>query len=217
MLTSIKKYNWFAVLLLQSSGIFHLYDYLICNYLWCYSLFSYPLFPTISPGPLCSDLSQPRGLHAARRAPPSTGFPRQGRWAGLPCPFSYHQPWPAVLWSFTAPWTACSLPGSSVHRISQARALGWAAMPFLRGSSPPTSPALQADSLPLSHLGSPSPGLASRTLNRCSDSDHPGLVQASARKHSSSTVDYAAWNVMWTRCGSIPISFHLVFLSLCIW
>ena len=36
-----------------------------------------------------------------------------------------------------------SLPGSSVHRILQARMLEWIAMPFSRGS-----PALQADSLP---------------------------------------------------------------------
>ena len=31
----------------------------------------------------------------------------------------------------------CSLPGSSVHRILQARILGWVAMPFPRESSPP--------------------------------------------------------------------------------
>ena len=36
-----------------------------------------------------------------------------------------------------------SLPGSSVHRILQARMLEWIAMPFSRGS-----PALQTDSLP---------------------------------------------------------------------
>ena len=31
----------------------------------------------------------------------------------------------------------CILPGSSVHGIFQARILGWAAMPFSRGSSQP--------------------------------------------------------------------------------
>ena len=31
----------------------------------------------------------------------------------------------------------CNLPGSSVHRILQARILEWAAMPFSRGSSRP--------------------------------------------------------------------------------
>ena len=49
----------------------------------------------------------------------------------------------------------CSLPGSSVHGISQARILGWVAIPFSRGSPrpgiEPGCPALQADSLPLSH------------------------------------------------------------------
>ena len=45
----------------------------------------------------------------------------------------------------------CSLPGSSVHGILQARILEWVAIPFLRGPSQPRdqtwSPALQADSL----------------------------------------------------------------------
>ena len=53
----------------------------------------------------------------------------------------------------------CSPPGSSVHGISQARILKMIAISFSRGSSPsviePMSPAWQADSLPLSHLGSP--------------------------------------------------------------
>ena len=42
----------------------------------------------------------------------------------------------------------CSLPGSSVHGILQARILAWIALPFSRGSSQPRSPTLQVDSLP---------------------------------------------------------------------
>ena len=46
----------------------------------------------------------------------------------------------------------CSLPGSSVHGILQARILEWVAILLSRGSSPPRnqtrSSALQADSLP---------------------------------------------------------------------
>ena len=34
-------------------------------------------------------------------------------------------------------WTVCSLPGSSVHGILQARILEWVAVPFSRGSSRP--------------------------------------------------------------------------------
>ena len=52
----------------------------------------------------------------------------------------------------------CSLPGFSVHGISQARIVEWVAIPFSRGSSPgikPMSPAWQGYSLPLNHLGSP--------------------------------------------------------------
>ena len=53
----------------------------------------------------------------------------------------------------------CSWSGSSVHGILQARILEWVAISFSRGSSQPRdqtwSPALQADSLPLSHQGRP--------------------------------------------------------------
>ena len=58
----------------------------------------------------------------------------------------------------------CILPGSLVHGIFQARVLEWVAMPSSRGFSQPRdwtrSPALQAESLPLSHQGSPIPCLA---------------------------------------------------------
>ena len=53
----------------------------------------------------------------------------------------------------------CSLPGSSVHGIFQARILEWVAISFSRGSSPPGiqpgSPALQAESLPSEPPGKP--------------------------------------------------------------
>ena len=38
---------------------------------------------------------------------------------------------------FATPWTVCSLLGSSVHGILQARTLEWVASPFSRGSSWP--------------------------------------------------------------------------------
>jgi len=53
----------------------------------------------------------------------------------------------------------CSLSGSSIHGIFQARVLEWIAIAFSRGSShpgiEPASPALQADAYRLSHQGSP--------------------------------------------------------------
>ena len=73
----------------------------------------------------------------------------------------------------------CSPPGSSVHGMFQARKLEWVAISFSRdlpnpGIEPASveSPALQADSLPLSHLGSPfsghylNPSLAPVTFQR---------------------------------------------------
>ena len=53
----------------------------------------------------------------------------------------------------------CSLPGSSIHGILQARIPEWVAMPSSRGSSQPRdqprSPMLQADSLPAEPPGKP--------------------------------------------------------------
>ena len=53
----------------------------------------------------------------------------------------------------------CSLLGSSVHGILQARILGWVAIPFSRECSRPgiklRSPALQADSSPSEPPGKP--------------------------------------------------------------
>ena len=59
-------------------------------------------------------------------------------------------------------WMDCNLPGSSAHGILQVRMLEWVSISFSRGSSQSRdqtlislSPARQADSLPLCHLGSP--------------------------------------------------------------
>ena len=50
----------------------------------------------------------------------------------------------------------CNPPdSSSVHGILQARILEWVAIPFSNSGIKPRSPALQADSLPLSNMGSP--------------------------------------------------------------
>ena len=62
----------------------------------------------------------------------------------------------------------CRMPGPYVRGILQARIMEWAAMPFSIGSSWPSnrtasvSPALQADSLPVSHQGSPKSDLLLR-------------------------------------------------------
>ena len=52
----------------------------------------------------------------------------------------------------------CSLPGSPIHGVLQARILEWVAIPFSKGSSnagtEARSPALQADSLPSELQGS---------------------------------------------------------------
>ena len=62
---------------------------------------------------------------AAHQAPPSLGFSRQEHWSGLPFPSPMHES--EVTQSFlTLPDPMdCSLPGSSIHGIYQARVLGF--------------------------------------------------------------------------------------------
>ena len=66
----------------------------------------------------------------------------------------------SCVWLFATP-VDCSLPGSSVHEIFQARILEWIAIPTPEDlpdpeiePTSPTSPALVGGSLPPSHLGS---------------------------------------------------------------
>ena len=75
---------------------------------------------------------------AAYQAPLSLGFSRQEYWSGVPLPSPMH----VLNQDIQSCLTLCdplnhSLPGPSVHRILQARILGWVAMPSSRGSSRP--------------------------------------------------------------------------------
>ena len=68
----------------------------------------------------------------AHQAPPSLGFSRQEHWSGLPFPSPMHESEKEVAQScptLSDPMD-CSLPGSSVHGIFQARVLEWGAIAF---------------------------------------------------------------------------------------
>ena len=99
-----------------------------------------------------SDSLRPHG----HQAPPSMGFSRQEYWSGLPFPSPGNFPTQgsnpglprksSVLKSESEVAQSCptlcepidySLPGSSVHGISQAIVLEWIAISFSRGSSQP--------------------------------------------------------------------------------
>ena len=71
---------------------------------------------------------------AAHQAPPSLGFSRQEHWSGLPVPSPMHasKKWSEVaqLYPALSDPMDCSLPGSSIHGIFQARVLEWGAIAF---------------------------------------------------------------------------------------
>ena len=84
--------------------------------------------PTAQKSILCRSAISPRGR----------GYPRLWTMVGRHLPWSstsvcvLTQPCPALCDPMV-----CSLAGSSVHGISQARILQWVAIPFSKGSSPP--------------------------------------------------------------------------------
>ena len=109
---------------------------------------------------------------AAYQAPPSMGFARQEYWSGLPFPSPVYESESEVAQScptLSDPMD-CSPPGSSVHRIFQARALEWGAIAFSVSIPVATAKSLQScptlcDPIDGSPPGSPVPGiLQARTL-----------------------------------------------------
>ena len=69
---------------------------------------------------------------AAQQAPPFLGFTRQEHWSGLPFPSPMRESESEVAQSCPTPSDPmdCSLPGSSIRGIFQARVLEWAAIAF---------------------------------------------------------------------------------------
>ena len=70
----------------------------------------------------------------AHQTPPSLGFSRQEYWSGLPFPSPMHErksesEVAQSCLTLSDP-VDCSLPGSSVHGIFQARVLRWGAIAF---------------------------------------------------------------------------------------
>ena len=75
-----------------------------------------------------SDSLGPQRL--AHQAPLSMGFPRQEYWSGLPFPSPMRESEIAQSCPTLSDPMDCSLPGSSVHGIFQARVLEWGAIAF---------------------------------------------------------------------------------------
>ena len=76
---------------------------------------------------------------AAHQAPPpSLGFSRQEHWSGLPFPSPMHESESEVaqLYPTLSNPMDCSLPGSSIHGIFQARVLEWGAIAFSVAPNP---------------------------------------------------------------------------------
>ena len=75
---------------------------------------------------------------ALHQAPPSLEFSRQEHWSGLPFPSPMHESENENEVAQSCPTLQdpmdCSLPGSSVHGICQARVLEWVAIAFFYSS-----------------------------------------------------------------------------------
>ena len=73
---------------------------------------------------------------AAHQAPPSLGFSRQEHWSGLPFPSPMQESEVAQSCPTLSYPMDCSLPGSSIHGIFQARVLEWVAIAFWAKNQP---------------------------------------------------------------------------------
>ena len=72
---------------------------------------------------------------AVRQVPPSLGFSRQEHWSGLPFPSPVHESEVAQSCPTLSDPMDCSLPGSFVHGIFQAKVLEWGAIAFSDGQT----------------------------------------------------------------------------------
>ena len=71
-------------------------------------------------------------IDGSHQAPPSLGFSRQEHWSGLPFPSPMQESESEIAQSCPTLCNPmdCSLPGSSIHGIFQARVLEWGAIAF---------------------------------------------------------------------------------------
>ena len=80
----------------------------------------------------CLTLCDP--IDGSHQAPPSLGFSRQEYCSGLPFPSPMHESDSESEVSLSCPTLSnpmdCSLPGSSIHGIFQAKVLEWGAITF---------------------------------------------------------------------------------------
>ena len=104
--------------------------------------------PSIFPVRLCATPET-----EAHQAPPSLGFSRQEHWSGLPFPSPLRESEVAQSRPTHSDPMDCSLPGSSVHGIFQARVLEWGAIAF-SGSVTQSCPIL-CDSMDFGTAGLP--------------------------------------------------------------
>ena len=77
---------------------------------------------------LCETLQK-----VAHQAPQSLGFSRQEHWSGLPFPSPMYESEVAQSCPTLSDAMDCSLPGSSIHGIGQARVLEWGAIAVSNG------------------------------------------------------------------------------------
>ena len=112
----------------------------------------------------------------------------------------------------------CSLPGSSAHRILWARILDRVTISSSRGSSWPQDwthvswvSALQANSLPLSHLRSP--GCKYQQTRAITRTLFLSIVYVRAALHTTPDFPSVPANYFWTSISETVITFTCIFLS----
>ena len=98
---------------------------MILHHLFSFYFFIWTMLSHLSRVRLCATPET-----AAQQIPPSLEISRQEHWIGLPFPSLMHESEVAQSGPTLSDPTDCSLPGSSIHGIFQARVLEWDAIAF---------------------------------------------------------------------------------------
>ena len=144
------------------------------------------------------------------QAPLSMGFSRQDHWSGLPFPSPKRSierkkvKSLSCVWLFAIPsWTVCSLPGSSIHGIFQARVLEWVAISFSRSQVKCHLNGMGGSSCPLNegclHLPSLSRPLAPMSFSLLyNHMSGWNLLSADYLAHWDGSSDWKAVSCLWS-------------------
>ena len=142
---------------------------------------------------------------AAHQASPSLGFSRQEHWSGLPFPSPMHECEVAQSCPTVHNPVDCTLPGSALHGIFQARVLEWVAIAFsgncVHGTGNPWTSKSRDPTVTGEAGGRPQRCMLSGYLEKCSEPRASGHFRAASL---GSQVAHCLWLIASLNNHTVP-------------